>query len=111
MSNSQAAKATHTVERRRSPRFACNLQLAIQWGSSLILGEVKQISAEGIFVEVSGPLWVGASFAAQLMVDEAVAVDCVVRRVEPRRGMGLTFAASQTTGRAAIASLIKRLAE
>jgi hypothetical protein len=111
LSNSQVANVTPVVERRRSPRFPCNLQLAIEWGSTLIEGAVRQISAEGMFVEVSGPLWVGARFAAQLTTDEAVAVDCVVRRVEPRRGMGLTYAPSQTTGRAVIASLIKRLAD
>ena len=72
---------------------------------------VREISIEGMFVELSEPLWIGARFAAQMALDKPVDLDCVVCRVEPRRGMGLTFAASQESGRAAISSLLKRLAE
>jgi hypothetical protein len=57
-------------------------------------------------------LWVGARFSAQLAIvsGEPVAIDCEVRRIEPRRGMGLTFTPSQESGRMAISSFIRQLA-
>ena len=112
MSDSQTADIPRVEDRRRSPRFPCSLDIAIEWGAAHIPGAVKEISAEGMFVELDGPLWIGARFAARLAIlaGEPVVVDCVVRRVVPRSGMGLTFTASQESGRVAVSTLIKRLA-
>ena len=97
-------------ERRRSVRYPCGFNIAIEWGAAVLSGAGNQISDEGMFVEMDSPLWVGAQFAAQLALDEPVTLDCVVCRVEPRRGMALTYTASQENSRAAVSSLLKRLA-
>lgn len=43
-----------------------------------------------MFIEVPDPLWVGAEFRAWMMLEEAVQVDCLVRRAEPGCGMGVS---------------------
>jgi len=110
MSDPQDASTTAAMNRRRSARYPCGLNIAIEWGAAVLVGAVKDISAEGMFVEISAPLWVGARFAAQLALDESVSLDCAVRRVEPHRGMALTYTAVQESGRSAISLLLNRLA-
>ncbi len=57
----------------------------------MLLGHVCDISAEGMFIEIAAPLWVGATFSAQVALDKPLRVLCTVRRVEPGRGMGVKF--------------------
>ncbi len=61
-------------------------------------------------MELDGPLWLGARFAAKLALDETVNVECVVKRVEPRRGMAVKYEAAAESGRAALAFLLQELA-
>ena len=110
MSNSMASSAGKPADRRHSRRFACDFDITIEWGAAVLAGSVKEISAGGMFVELEAPLWIGARFAAQLALDKPVALDCVVCRVEPHRGMAVTFAASPEVGRARITVLLQRLA-
>jgi hypothetical protein len=111
MSNSLAAGAVNQSERRHSHRFLCDFDIAIEWGAANLRGVVRDISIDGLFVELPEPLWIGARFAAQMALDKPVSLDCVVRRVEPRRGMAVSFVAAQESGRATISSLLQRLAE
>jgi hypothetical protein len=97
------------TERRISPRIPCKLSINIEWGSAFISGNVNQISGEGFFVVLDNPLWIGASFAAKLGLDIPVSVDCVVRRVEPRRGMAVTYSVSSQSGQDRIATLLREL--
>jgi hypothetical protein len=110
MANPAIPGAVNPAERRRAPRFSCNFVIAIEWGAAVLHGAVKEVSNTGMFVELEDPLWIGASFAATAALDQPVVLDCVVRRVEPQRGMGLSFAVSQETGRAVVTQLLERLA-
>ncbi len=83
--------AASQTERRRSPRYSFDLAFEIEWGSAVIQGRVSDISADGLRVALADPLWVGASFVGRLMLDTPLRVECVVRRVEPGHGMGVTF--------------------
>jgi PilZ domain len=77
------------LERRRAPRFPCGRELEMEWGSAVLRGRVRDISASGMFIESSDPLWVGAGFSARLKLSEKVQVNCFVKRVEPESGMGV----------------------
>jgi hypothetical protein len=63
----------------------------MEWGSAVLRGRTRDISSSGMFIELSDPLWVGAEFAARMVLREPVRVDCSVKRVEPERGMGVTY--------------------
>ena len=78
------------LERRWAPRFLFRADLEIEWGSAVLRGRTRDISANGMFIEASDPLWVGAGFAARLNLAQPLRLECFVKRVEPGRGMGVT---------------------
>ena len=82
-------------ERRWAPRYAFRADLEIEWGSAVLRGITRDISSNGMFIESTDTLWVGAGFSAKLVLERPVKVDCFVKRVEPGRGMGVTVAASE----------------
>jgi len=63
----------------------------MEWGSAVLRGRTRDISTSGMFIELPDPLWVGAEFAARMVLEEPVRVDCQVKRVEPEHGMGVTY--------------------
>jgi hypothetical protein len=83
------------LERRWAPRYNFRASLDIEWGSAVLRASTRDISSNGMFIESSDPLWVGAGFTASLQLDRPVKVDCFVKRVEPGRGMGVSVSLSQ----------------
>lgn len=79
------------VERRFHQRRRIREVLQIEWGSSVFQGTVTDIAPGGLFVELTPQLWVGARFSARLQLTPPLALVCVVRRVAPGKGMGVTF--------------------
>ncbi|HEX4380023.1 MAG TPA: PilZ domain-containing protein [Candidatus Acidoferrum sp.] len=77
-------------ERRWAPRYNYRTDLQIEWGSALLRARTRDISSNGMFIESTDPLWVGAGFTAHIGVEMPVRVDCFVKRVEPGLGMGVT---------------------
>lgn len=98
-------------ERRHSPRYFFNADLELEWGSTTLRGRLADISVNGMFIEISDPLWIGAGFAARLALEQPVRLDCSVRRVEPGRGMGVTFAIPEPESKARVQSLLGTLAD
>jgi hypothetical protein len=78
------------LERRWAPRYSFRAELEIEWGAATLRAKVRDISANGMFIESVDPLWVGAGFTARLVLDHPVQVDCFVKRVEPGHGMGVS---------------------
>lgn len=107
MSETQPDAEKPRTERRLIQRFACDLDITIEWGAAALRGRVRDISAAGMFVELDSPLWIGARFAAELALAQPVQVECVVRRVQPRRGMAVTYATPAEPSRSVIDSLMQ----
>lgn len=82
-------------ERRWAPRYSFQADLEIEWGSAVLRGRTRDISANGMFIEASDILWVGAGFRARLVLDRTVHVDCSVKRVVPGHGMGVSLTAAE----------------
>ena len=78
------------LERRWAQRYSFRADLEIEWGSAVLAGKTRDISSNGMFIESTDPLWVGAGFTAHIGVEMPVRVDCFVKRVEPGLGMGVT---------------------
>src|SRR5882762_6047127 len=78
------------LERRWATRYSFRAELEIEWGSAVLRGKTRDISSNGMFIESSDTLWVGAGFTARLALDRPVQMDCSVKRVEPGRGMAVT---------------------
>ena len=84
------------LERRWAPRYQFRAGLEIEWGSAVLRGNTRDISSNGMFIEVPDTLWVGAGFSARLHLPQPVKLDCQVKRIEPGAGMGVTVALLET---------------
>ena len=80
------------LERRWAPRYQFRADLEIEWGSAVLRASTRDISASGMFIEATDPLWIGAGFTARLNIQHPVRLDCSVKRIEPGRGMGVSVA-------------------
>jgi len=63
-----------------------------------------------MFIEVPDTLWVGAGFTARLHLPRPVKLDCLVKRVEPGSGMGVSVALSESESHKAYRELLSSLA-
>ncbi len=79
------------LERRRHGRYACTSAVEIEWGSEILQALIRDISQSGMFVVTNNPLWMRAEFSARILNSEPVQVICLVKRIEPGRGMGVEF--------------------
>ena len=98
------------TERRRAARFRFRAELEIEWGSAMLRGSTRDLSASGMFIEAADTLWIGAGFTARLNVDHPVQLDCSVKRVEPGRGMGVTVDLSKPETQRRYQQLLAKIA-
>jgi len=84
------------LERRWAPRYQFRAGLEIEWGSAVLRGSTRDVSSNGMFIEVPDTLWVGAGFSARLHLPQPVKLDCLVKRIEPGTGMGVAVALPET---------------
>jgi hypothetical protein len=96
-------------ERRWAPRYSFRADLEIEWGSALLRASTRDISSNGMFIESTDTLWVGAGFTARLALEDPVRVDCFVKRVEPGRGMGVAVAVPEADNHKRYQELIAAL--
>jgi hypothetical protein len=97
------------IERRQFGRKKFRGKLEIEWGSAILTGTVRDIGPEGLFVELTPPLWLGATFRASLIVNPKLELDCTVRRIEPGVGIAVTFDASGDGGKERLEALLASL--
>ena len=88
-------QSSRRLERRWAPRYSFRASLEIEWGSAVLRGSTRDISSNGMFIEVPDTLWIGAGFTARLHLPHPVKLDCLVKRVEPGRGMGVSVALAE----------------
>lgn len=89
MTPQSGAASTPGDERRQETRFSFQAEVEIEWGSSTITGQAQDISVGGMFIIPSTSLWIGARFAASLLTEPPIKLECTVVRAEPGRGIGV----------------------
>jgi hypothetical protein len=109
MTSIPPTNASTGIERREFNRRKLREVFEIEWGSSTLTGMVRDIAPQGLFVELTPPLWLGASFSARLMLNPILQMNCTVRRVEPGKGNGVTFDLPQESGKAQLEILLANL--
>jgi PilZ domain-containing protein len=109
MTTQPADKEAAKAERRQFQRRKYRGKLEMEWGSIVLTGDVRDLAPGGLFVELVPPLWVGAAFRARLMVNPALLLDCTVVRVEPGKGMGVTFVVVKESGKPQLDALLQSL--
>ena len=93
----------------RPPRFKFSAPLEFQWGSIIIQASVCDISANGMFIETANPLWIGATFSANLMLNPSLKIDCTVSRIDPHRGMAVQVAFACPESNRGFMQLVEKL--
>jgi PilZ domain-containing protein len=109
MTTEPPVDASAPAERRQFNRRRLVGTIEIEWGSTILTGLVRDIGPQGLFVEITPPLWVGATFLARLVVDPPLHLNCTVRRVEPGSGIAVTFELPEESGKAQLATLLAQL--
>lgn len=71
---------------------------------------LRDISLSGMYLETPEPLWARAQFSAQLMLPETIRVECIVRRVDPGKGMVVEFTQVTQEAKMNLTHLIWKLA-
>ncbi len=109
MTSEPQERAPDRVERRLFNRRKFRGTIEIEWGSSVLKGLVRDIDPQGLFVELSPPLWVGARFSSRLVLEPPIQMNCTVRRVEPETGFAVTFDPPEESGKAQLETLLATL--
>jgi hypothetical protein len=97
------------TDRRHFLRRKFRGKLEMEWGSTVLSGDVRDIGPRGLFVELTPPLWIGAAFRARLLLNPILLLDCTVARVEPGKGIAVVFEVAEESGKAQLESLLVSL--
>jgi PilZ domain len=109
MDSRPMSSASHESGRRHFHRRKFPGKLEIEWGSATLTATVRDIGPHGLFIELTPPLWVGATFHARLMLNPVLRLDCTVRRVEPGGGIAVSFEVPEESGKAQLEALLSAL--
>ena len=109
MTPQSSAASTPGAERRTEPRYRFQAEVEIEWGSATIKGQLQDISRTGFFLIPSTALWIGARFAANLLTNPPIKIECTVVRAEPGRGIGVKMILVDDSAAAQLSELLKNL--
>ena len=93
-------------ERRKYPRYGFQSEVELITGSTVLRAFVTDISMGGMFVMISTPFPPSATFTGRLLFDPPLFLHCIVRRVIPGRGMGVSFESLSDEVRARLEKLL-----
>ena len=109
MTTQPLKEAVAKADRRRWQRKKIRANIEMEWGSTLLTGIVRDIGPQGLFIEMTQPLWVGATFRARLRLDSDLWLNCKVVRVEPGSGMAVLFEVAEERGKTQLETLMANL--
>jgi hypothetical protein len=99
------------VNRRVSPRYQFQVDIEIQWRSQRVWGRVKNISREGMFIELDDVPEPGARFFGNLSLNAPLRVIGLVRRTVPQYGIGVSFVIPDQVDKRRFEALLIALAQ
>jgi hypothetical protein len=104
-------EAQSNADRRDFLRRKFRGKLEVEWGAAVLSGSVRDIGPKGLFVELTPPLWIGATFRARLIVNPVLLLNCTVARVEPGLGFAVIFDFPEERGKAQLEALLTTLSQ
>jgi hypothetical protein len=97
------------AERRKSVRYEFSAEVEIEWCGKRIWGRIRNVSRHGMFIELPELPVANAVFTANVALNKPLGLECVVRRIVPGRGIGVTVtplnAEAQTRYKALLVAL------
>lgn len=98
------------VNRRASPRYEFQVDIEIEWRSKRVWGKVRNISREGMFIQLDEALELGAKFSGNLSLNVPLRVIGLVRRIVPQYGVGVSFLIQEQVDKRRFEALLIALA-
>src|ERR1700722_8113826 len=98
-------------ERRTAARYRFSADIEIQWCAKRVWGRVRDVSRNGMFIELPDQPVLNAAFSANLALNEPLRVECVVRRIVPERGVGVSITIAEEQARKRFAALLFALGQ
>ena len=98
-----------SVDRRKSARYEFSAAIEIEWCSKKYWGRVRNISRHGMLIELPDLPVLNAAFSAGLALNNPLRVECVVRRVVPGQGIGVTVTLTSEESRMRYEALLQAL--
>jgi PilZ domain len=83
--------ANQPVERRLLPRYRFYLDIEIAWQSKVLRGRASDFSEDGMFIELRDRVVLSTCFSGRLALDAPLHVECVVRRIDHGKGIGVSI--------------------
>jgi len=77
--------------RRGATRNRFSGEIEIDWNSTVLTGRVRDISRQGMFIEIAERPTMGSIFSARLNLGTPLPIQCVVQRIALCQGIGVTF--------------------
>jgi hypothetical protein len=96
-------------ERRIAARYEFRADIEIEWYARKLWGRVKDISRTGMFIEIPALDERIGRFTANLALNEPLRMECVVRRVVPGCGVGVTISFAEEEAQARYEALLVAL--
>ena len=96
--------------RRASPRYQFQVDIELEWRSKTVWGRVRNISREGMFIELDDAPEPGSTFSGNLSLNVPLRVICLVRRIVPQYGVGVSFAIPEVVDKRRFEALLIALA-
>lgn len=100
-----------SLDRRVSARYEFSTDIEIEWRSMRVWGQVRNISRSGMFIELSVLPELNARFPANLALNKPLRIECVVRRVVPRYGIGVSITIAEEEDRTRYEALLVALSQ
>jgi hypothetical protein len=104
-----AGSLSAEAKQRWAPRYKLDAPVEIEWGSTTVSGQVRDISRTGMFISPTESLWIGARFSARILLQPVVPIECTVTRVEPGRGIGVQMYIKMPEAQTMLDALIVQL--
>jgi len=96
-------------DRRVAARYEFRADIEIEWYARKLWGRVKDISRTGMFIEIPALDERIGRFTANLALNEPLQMECVVRRVVPGCGVGVTIRFAEEEAEARYEALLVAL--
>lgn len=108
-SNHARSHSAAPKDRRAAQRYRFYVDVEIDWGAIVQWGRVHDVSRTGMFIEIAQCSWVNASFTARLALNVPLSVECIVRRIVPGQGIGVTIAFRERQAKKRYNALLRAL--
>ena len=103
---------SHPVNDRRSAaRYQFSADIEIHWCSKKVWGRVRNVSRNGMFIELPDQPVLNAAFSANLALNEPLRVECVVGSIVPQRGVGVSISFPEEQASTRFAALLFALVQ